>query len=221
MIKEIYRGEEWIGGLFPKGINPGGKFNVTYNSDNNNQELFLILVKPNIDLIEIKKQIRLIFKNHHCIHSTDFFNDTFRLASSLLNNNSIHYLNTSKLNISNSSDILLQKYYKFLEDVDNADEYCLTSSIILELYGLRQAKDIDYLQVNDTNMFKNQLISCHKNIWLEYYHTNKETIIFDPENYFYFNGYKVATLNVLKEMKQKRNEQKDIIDISLINKIIN
>ena len=147
----------------------------------------------------------------------------------LSNSSALYKIKTNKLPQNSPSRISFKKlsiltnlkYYKFLEDVDNADEYCLTSSIILELYGLRQAKDIDYLQVNDSNMFKNQLISCHKNIWLEYYHTNKETIIFDPENYFYFNGYKVATLNVLKEMKQKRNEQKDIIDISLINKIIN
>ena len=48
-----------------------------------------------------------------------------------------------------------------------------------------------------------------------YYHIHKDEIIYNPENYFYFNGFKFATLNVIKKMKEKRGEPKDINDIKI------
>ena len=48
----------------------------------------------------------------------------------------------------------------------------------------------------------------------------KNEIIYNPENYFYFNGFKFISLNILKKMKQNRNEEKDKNDLKLINKLI-
>ena len=36
-------------------------------------------------------------------------------------------------------------YYQTMVGENNED-FCLTSSLIMEMYGLREAKDIDYLQ---------------------------------------------------------------------------
>jgi hypothetical protein len=213
LIKEIYRGEEWIGGLFPIGINPGGKYNVTVNNNDNDQVVYLIILHTKNDIVQIKKNIRNIFNNHHCVHTTDYFSDTFRLISSLLNKNSLHFLNNSNLTIKNK---FLPEYFKYLENEEDSDEYCLTSSIVMELYGIRKSKDIDYLQISNKNNFNNQNITPHNNIWLSYYNLDKSDIIFNPSNYFYFNGVKVATLDVIKNMKEKRKEQKDIVDINLI-----
>ena len=55
--------------------------------------------------------------------------------------------------------------------------------------------------------------------WLSYYKEKKDDIIYDPLKYFYFNGLKFATLEVVKQMKI-RNESKDLIDLELINKIL-
>jgi hypothetical protein len=35
----------------------------------------------------------------------------------------------------------------------------------------------------------------------------------------YYQGFKYVSLNVIKNMKKLRNEQKDIIDVNLIEKI--
>ena len=35
--------------------------------------------------------------------------------------------------------------------------------------------------------------------------------------HFYFNGFKFATLEVIRKMKENRGEPKDINDIKLIN----
>ena len=95
----------------------------------------------------------------------------------------------------------------------------MTSSLIMEMYGLRKAKDIDYLQ-KDNKILQLPTTGIHDGKWLTYYHINKDEIIYNPKYYFYFNGFKFATLEVIKKMKQKRNETKDINDILLINKLV-
>ena len=54
MVKEIYRGENWIGGLFPNGINPGGKYNVC--KGNNAINLYLIHMYDLNRLVELKEK---------------------------------------------------------------------------------------------------------------------------------------------------------------------
>jgi hypothetical protein len=220
LVKELYRGEEWIGGLFPKGINPGGKYNYVVDNSTNLQEIYLIILNTN-DILQIKKNIRSIYNNHHCVHTTDFLLDTFRTASSLLNLNSIYFLNNSKMdNISINGRKLLESYFKIIDNNLNSEEFCITSSIILELFGIRFAKDLDYLNVNNEKISDNINISCHDNNWIKYYTLSRDDIIFDPKYHFYFNGFKFATLNVIKEMKEKRFENKDEIDIDLIKKYL-
>ena len=63
LIKELCRGEKWIGGLFPKGMNPGGKYELCKGTD----KTILLLVQMN-DLnkcIELKKECKtfLILKS--------------------------------------------------------------------------------------------------------------------------------------------------------------
>ena len=86
------------------------------------------------------------------------------------------------------------------------------------MYGLRNAKDIDYIHLNDKDI-KMFMFGCHKGKWLDYYGKSKEEILYNPRNHFYWNGIKFASLPVIKQMKQNRYEKKDIRDINLINKI--
>ena len=109
---------------------------------------------------------------------------------------------------------LLANYFK--EVGENNEDFCLTSSLIMEMYGLRQAKDIDYLHKNNKilNLKNTGIHDCK---WLTYYHVNKDDIIYNPNYHFYFNGYKFASLEVIKKMKENRRELKDINDLKLIN----
>jgi len=56
---------------------------------------------------------------------------------------------------------------------------------------------------------------------LKYYPKNKEEIIYNPDNYFYFNGHKIISLNLVREMKKLRGEEKDINDIKIIDNFFN
>ncbi len=164
--------------------------------------------------IELKEKCRALFGlGKHSLHMSDYTSDTYRISSSLLNANSIHFLNNGTNDISSQTKQLLTNYFK--EVGENNENFCLTSSLIMEMYRLRQAKDIDYLH-KDNKILKLQKTGIHDGKWLLYYHINKDEIIYNPNHYFYFNGFKFASLKVIKEMKLKRGEPKDISDIKLI-----
>jgi hypothetical protein len=101
------------------------------------------------------------------------------------------------------------------------DEYCVTASSTLSAYGLREGEDIDYLHHNaDKLSIPLNLINSHNEHGEGKYHLNKSDIIFDPKNYFYHKDIKFATLEVVKKLKEKRGEIKDIKDIKYINSVI-
>jgi hypothetical protein len=214
LIKELYRGEEWIGGLFPKGISNKTRKCIT----NKLFPTILILISMNDikKLIELKEKCRKKFNlGKHSLHMTDYQEDTYRVGCSLLNKNSIHFLNYGTNDIADNSKNLLIRYFNEIKN--EPEDYCITSSIIMEMYGLRKANDLDYLHFENIEL-KGEKINCHKGKWLKYYHINKDDIIYNPKYHFYCSGYKFITLNVLKEMKKKRGEEKDIKDIIIINK---
>jgi len=211
LIKELYRGESWIGGMFPSGC--GGKFTLCY--DDKPITLYLIEFNDCNKIFEFKERCRQFFNiGKHSVHISDNKLDTFRIASSLLNKNSIHFLNYGTNNISQQTKLLLVNYFNKLKNSN--EDYCLTSSLIMEMYHLRSARDIDYLHKDDKKLSLEKT-GVHDGKWLTYYHVNKDEIIYNPKYHFYFNGFKFATLNVIKKMKENRGEPKDIIDINSIN----
>jgi hypothetical protein len=212
LIKEIYRGEEWIGGMFPSGFSPGGK--ALRCIANYPTKIILIHMNDISKCVELKEKCRNLFNlGKHSLHISDYNEDTFRISSSLLNNNSIHFLNKGTNDININTKTLLNKYFDFLKN--NNEDYCVTSSVIMEMYGLRQAKDIDYLQKDD-NIIPLEKTGIHDGKWLSYYHIHKDEIIYNPHYHFYFNGFKFSSIDVIKKMKENRNEPKDINDIKLI-----
>ncbi len=213
LIKELYRGERWIGGLFPRAIT--GKTPLV--KGNNPTVLLLIHMNDLSKLVEMKNKCRALFnKGKESLHMSDFTHDTFRISASLLNKNSVHFLNNGTNDISYKSKLLLTNYFKKIGK--NNEDFCLTSSLIMEMYGLREAKDIDYLQKDDNKLFLEKT-GLHSGKWLTYYHKHKDEIIYNPKYHFYFNGFKFSALEVIKKMKENRNEKKDIVDVDLINKI--
>lgn len=216
LLKEMYRGEQWIGGYFPNN-DCGGKYGVCHADDIT--MYYAIYFYDLSKVIECKEKCRSLFNlNKHSLHISDYNKDTFRISSALLNNNSIDFLNNSNVNISLETQKLLLEYFNLVDK--NREDYCITSSMLLEMYGLRKANDIDYLHITDNNL-NHKDISVHSKKWLSYYTKSKDEIIYNPNYYFYFNGYKFSTLQIVKEMKENRKEEKDIRDLELINGKIN
>ena len=217
LIIEQYRGEEWIGGNFPS-FGQGGKYERCKGPGDTYIILFYM---ENIGLERLKslkeecrKHIR---KGKHSLHISDYQYDTFRLSSSLLNKNSVFFLNNGSCAFSPNLKILANNYFK---NINNNEDFCITSSAVMELFNLRKAKDLDYIHKNNLNI-NIENISPHDEKWLKYYPKNKEEIIYNPDNYFYFNGHKIISLNLVREMKKLRGEEKDINDIKIIDNFFN
>jgi hypothetical protein len=87
------------------------------------------------------------------------------------------------------------------------------------MYGLRECNDLDYLHFGDKVSTNNNLISSHNEYGIGRYHTHKDNIIFDPRNHFWYDGIKFASLDVVRKLKSKRNEPKDVVDVKLIESI--
>tara|TARA_B110001452_G_C15241431_1_gene429863 strand:+ start:2168 stop:3406 length:1239 start_codon:yes stop_codon:yes gene_type:complete len=219
LIKELYREENWIGGLFP-GMGSKEKHRLCFA---NNPIIYISISMLDVSkCIELKDKCRAIYGlGKHSLHMSDYISDTLRISSALLNDNSIHFLNNGTNDICLQTQYLLTDYFKEIKEKnDNKEDYCLTSSLIMEMYNLRQAKDIDYLHKDNKKLILNNT-GIHDGKWETYYHIHKDEIIYNPHYHFYFNGFKFATLNVIKRMKEKRKECKDLLDIEIINNKLN
>ena len=92
----------------------------------------------------------------------------------------------------------------------------MDASAVLSVYGLRECRDLDFLYRGE-NIETNVLdVNCH-NFDAHDYIIGKDEIIFNPENHFYYEGIKFATLETIRDMKINRNEEKDRRDVALIN----
>tara|TARA_Y100000991_G_C21973693_1_gene350961 strand:- start:2015 stop:4801 length:2787 start_codon:yes stop_codon:yes gene_type:complete len=210
LIKELYLKEEFV--------NIDWKTEKCFENKKESTIITFAIESDNIDSIqklslsggEYKNKIRKIFNNHHSLHVSDNVEDTYRLSCVLFNQNTIEFYNTIDHSYDKKMVELFNQYDKLLMNKEN---YCITSSFILGLYGLRKPNDIDYIH-NDIEL---DMITSH-NKYSHYYPENIKEIIYNPKNYFYFHGHKCCTLDIISKFKLKRNETpKDIEDINIIN----
>ena len=185
----MYRGEEWIGGMFPQGFSPGGKAQRCISEQPFPTILILVHMNDLSKCVELKDKCRDLFElGKHSLHISDYTEDTFRIAASLLNENSIDFLNRGTNDITPSTKHLLANYFEALSKKPQAEreDYCLTSSLIMEMYGSRQAdrsETLDYLHNNSEQSTYNGICG--------------DKILYNPKLHFYFNGVKLLPYSYL------------------------
>lgn len=218
-IKQLYYREPWAGD-FSKGF-PGERHKVSQCFRKNIPlKVYFFEIDSLGEVKKCKKEIRALFDyGNNSAHTTDEREETIRIAEQLLNDNSIHFFNNSTYIYSQKLEDLLLTYKKWLKkELYDKDNFCIDASVVLNIYGIREARDLDFLHFGYENIETgNQMISSHQSE-LIYYQNSPEEIIFNPLNYFYYNGLKFTTLNVLTKMKVKRNEAKDKRDVALIRR---
>ena len=211
---QVYKDEKWIGNINNKykGINT--KVNNCFGS--NNTKFIIIEEKDNNKIKKFKEDIRKdIGLGNHSIHTTDSRNDN--LLNIILNNNTIKFFNKADM----------YKYKDVYKKIDKAklifnknkidtNNILIDGSSILSLYGLRDSNDIDLL-VKDESL--NKYFDIHNNE-LYLYDKELDDILYNPDNYIYFEGLKYISLDLLKYKKEKRGEKKDKKDIELIDLVL-
>ena len=201
LMKEIYLDDGWAN---EEGIRRKG--NQCFRG--NSEVTFVLVDGKNIETIkEMKNKIRALFDvGNHSVHINDTHKETVRIAKTVFNDNSIHFLNNRKNNS-------FPKYKGLMANMKPSDNEVITGSTVLSLYGLRDCKDIDLIYYN------NPPADSHNQYLGTYYKPTLDDIINNPLYHLYYQGFKYVSLNVIKNMKILRNEPKDIIDVQLIEKV--
>lgn len=220
IVRQLYLGEEW--GLSWESNFSGFVQKAKLCFTNSSPAIvFLVELENQEDAIRLKDMVRRVFGiGKHSCHINDYHEETVRLARVFFNDNSVHYMNNASFVHYPKFYEMLNYYRKYIDDNDlNSDDFCVTASSILSLYGLREGNDLDYLHGN-----AHQKIEGHEEIHShngEIYNYTKtiDDIVYNPENYFYFDGIKFASPWIIKWLKEKRGESKDMVDIQLLSSV--
>ena len=213
----LYKGESWAGNWNNNFSGFMAKRDVCFTSSKP-LTVYLVEFDDLDDATRVKQEIRDLYKiGNHSVHINDTHEETVRVSRCVFNDNSIHFLNRAKLRYFPRFLKQLDYYTNFLDQNGlDTEEYCITASSVLSLYGLREGVDLDYLHFNNQAIQGHADIHSHNEYGIGRYHIERDDIIFNPLNHFYFDNVKLASLNVINELKERRGEPKDLIDTALI-----
>ncbi len=221
LLSQVYAGEEWLGSIKNNFRGVGAKLSKCFT---NSKHLRVVAFQSAglAETLQMKEQVRALFNiGKHSIHITDTKEETSRLSQMIFNENSIHFLNYAKPYKFPSAHKQILEFKEFL--VQNSISPALSlvdSSVVLALYGLRKAHDIDYLTLDEKKPTKQVNIAEPHDSELRFHQRKKEDLILDSRLYFYFKGIKFISFNSLYEMKKNRAGKKDKIDCSIMEALI-
>tara|TARA_A100001391_G_scaffold204453_2_gene200228 strand:- start:5284 stop:7224 length:1941 start_codon:yes stop_codon:yes gene_type:complete len=216
-IHNLYYGEPWIG-TKEQGL-PGVIEKKSYCFTEGNVVATLLVEEENRSNLDVlKENIRELCGNgKHSVHINDTQAETWRIASSIYNQNSVHMLNYRVWSETNKFDDFFRTYKNIVDNRQDKGDFCVDSSAVLSAYGLRDCRDIDFLHKKNIGYLSTD-ISCH-NEEEKHYSDTRHEIIHNPSKHFYLFGVKFAGIEVVKKMKINRNEDKDKVDVRMICEI--
>jgi len=219
-MSQMYLGESWLS--TPQDPIAGAKIKAGLCWGSTPVRVILIEEADLEKVNSLKSNIRSIYNiDKSSVHINDTHEETLRLARVIYNPNSVYFLNKGNPDFSEKLSIELNKYKRTIEGNNlNSDLFCVTGSAVMSLFGLRECADLDYLHYNPNHIIKgSSYISSHENE-LSKYPMHKDDILFNPNNHFYWNNIKFATLDVVKSLKAHRGEAKDLVDVKLVESIL-
>lgn len=163
--------------------------------------------------IEIREKIGI---GNHSIHSTDDKEETLRMLSLVLNVNSINFLNCANpYKYKKQTQLIRELKTEIADNGIPINEVLIDSGSVLALYGIRPSEDLDIL-VGDKyyNEARKHFDLHNKAIGL--YGTTLDDLLYNPENFFYYEGVKVISPDRLVVMKKNRAQKRDLEDVSQI-----
>ena len=221
LIRQMYLGEPWVGDYESRYPGACQKAKACFNREG---PVRVYVFKPHEgqDLSLVKDAVRALYGiGKHSVHINDTHKETLMLAGLFLNKNSIHFMNHAPVQAGRNFSNLFTLYKQAVTSKGiQSDFFCLDGSSVLAAYGLRDARDVDFLHFG----YKEVLVGHHAitshNDHAHYYPCSRDTLIFDPACHFYYEGCKMVSLDMLAQMKARRGEAKDIRDISLCRRLL-
>lgn len=221
LLTQIYYNESWLGNINDNFKGVKAKLAECFKTF---EPIRVIAFQASNlhEVVKIKERIRDIFDlGKHSIHITDSKEEALRCSSMVFNDNSIHFLNHSRPNKYPSTHKKVDAFKAFISDREVChDDVLLDGSMVLSAYGIREAKDVDYLKNNNSKFdLQNDMFERHDSE-LKYHDIEKLSLIYNPQYYFYFNDVKFVSFKQVYKMKKNRNETKDIADCKMMDGLI-
>lgn len=173
-------------------------------------------------LREFRRQTGLNVPDHFHVYMQTGESDRLcsqLLAELLLNDNSLHFLNTRRELDLESFPGLLGLYAEwFREQRFDPAEFCLDNGVVMALYGIRDTHDIDFLHLGHRKKIRYtrpELCQSHNQVLksVKAFPISIEEIIQNPARHFYYYGQKVASFDTMRTLKQLRRREKDLRDL--------
>lgn len=137
--------------------------------------------------------------------------ETIRLAQVFLNRNTIHFLNNACPIRNQLFEDAFEQYKNILNGQKKSDNFCLVSDAVKTTYGVNDSIKLVYIyrETHNCDAIHNLLKrGFHKSL-NSAYEESIDDIIYNPENHFYYQGMKVATLKIAKKIKKDSNNYVD------------
>lgn len=186
---------------------------------NDGQETITVLVFETNELknvSSVKSELtKLYSKCYYSFYINETHKGTLSLSQTLLNDNSIHFLN----NALPSSEIgrKTSEFKKYLKEQGaNTESFCIINSAVLEVYGYSKSTPLGFISYGNENVSD---IEFHTRCNAKVMKAKKsiDDIIFNPENHFYYDGIKFATLKTLNEVLKRQGSARSEEDVNTIN----
>lgn len=226
-VRQIYFNEPWLGSAKNGYEGAISKAEKCWR-EKNRLTLILFDNEEDLDLVDLKAEVRNLFGlGKHSLHISDGVIDTQDAWRPFLNRNFLDFSKLEKKKCSFLKDHKLQKLSEFMNGlgVDN-NEYCVTSSMLMEIAGLRIACDVDVsvclTKNTELNFDKSSDIKLDiskdkfKSIQID-----DSDLLYDPANYFWYNRMKIMSPSKLYNYKtylcKTTNSKKDCNDKKLLS----
>jgi hypothetical protein len=182
---------------------------------------FLRVFNP-ASLIDVKHSIREFLPNYsHSIHTTDNQTETFKVATSILHEESLVALFNRPYRLHTKLDDFITKLEnrtfavppKFTEP-----NFLIGGSAAMDAHGIRPSRDIDILKTDTylKGLDSESPIDDSHGKYSRYTSSALEMLLVS-ESHFYYRGVRLVSLNELLKMKIARSEfPKDLSDIEMI-----
>ncbi|MDR0917711.1 MAG: hypothetical protein LBM93_00450 [Oscillospiraceae bacterium] len=160
------------------------------------------------------------------IHSTDSYSEFQHQKNVFLSPNNFKYIGYRfRVDYTKRFFELLDKLKVLCKTHNvNISDICVVNSGVMEVLGLRETKDIDFVcllsdvpNLSDVSRFSD-VIELRDNLMQEKFGgISTDTLITDDNYHFIFYGIKFANLEIVREKKAQHTREKDIQDMRLID----
>lgn len=231
LIKELYHSEAWLGSNANGWSGAHSKERQCKGAHPVRVFVFHAKDASNAAMVALKQKLRGIWKiEKSSLHINDTAAETRRIASALLNANSQHYLNHAPAKLSKvNADLLTMLLGATAKlSAEQRESIAVDSSLVMGMYGLRDARDVDFIPSTVTSpetlaaLKAAHSIDCHAAEFTKYCASpTLDDVIYTPTHHFYVHGVKFITPQLLKMFKEKRAERpKDANDLVLLKKLL-